>query len=497
MTLRSVWHNTVQRLALWLCCRILAAPVWCGATALVLYVAAPWLPAAWFWDAAYAAITLLALAVFGPEPGKHGSTLLKSIPYGYRRRYVHTRFRAWMIDADMVRKPNSEGQVVRWHPNHKRTPKLARRWTCRTPYGMAVVAKGHKLGKDDYEFEKLAPTIRSLMGCHDVFFEAFEGLSLVDRVVNRCFRGHRNKKRWTRIDMVFTDPFAKTITTSMLPRASRPDRVVVGLDERGRPVEKSFKLSQLIAGESNSGKSTEVRMQLLGLVRSGMPFVTLVFDPKQQEYLDIKDRAYLYQDDRDIAGFLRKCLVVLERRQKELAALGLPDYPAGDPRFPRILILFDELITALAAQDRKDRSIKFANGSYNAEGALMELLSTGRSAGVTCIANTQLVQKSILDLIRDLFPHKTFLRLPSIDATRICFPGEGQARVFPAHTLPKEGAEGVGWTEVNGQMTKYRGALPSKAERAEVAEGIGFWTERYRATPVPVVSPNGKVTVDA
>jgi hypothetical protein len=95
MSLRSVWRYAIQRPALWLSCRVLAAPVWCLAAALFLYVSSPWLPTSWLTDLAYVGIGLLVLCLVGPEPvNSAGSTLLKSIPYGYRRRYVHWNFQA-------------------------------------------------------------------------------------------------------------------------------------------------------------------------------------------------------------------------------------------------------------------------------------------------------------------------------------------------------------------------------------------------------------------
>jgi hypothetical protein len=500
MSLRSVWHYAVQRPALWLCCRVLAAPVWCWSAALFLYVASPWLPTSWLTDLTYVGIGLLALCLVGPEPVKSaGSTLIKSIPYGYRRRYVYWRFRAWMIDAGLTLKPNSDAQIVRHHPAHLRTPPLAKRYTQRSPYGMAVVVKGNKTGHDDYEFEKLAAKIRSRMACHDVFFEPFEGLSVTDRIINTVFRGHRDKKHWTRIDMVFSDPFARDITPDMLPRPTAPDKVGIGLDERGRLVEIAFWLAQLIMGSPGSGKSTLIWMQLLGLVRSGLPFITLVYDPKLQEFTELADAAYLYWTD-DFAKFLQTCLDLLTQRQQDLAARGLKECPMGDPEFPWVVIVIDEIVTALMGLQDKEVKVRFKGQWMKAKDAFVAFLTIVRAAGFIPIACTQLVQKEYIPM-RGLFAYKVVQRQPDPESTRIAFGGgEKVAEMYPAHKLaPTRDTAGVAWIDAGKGQVKFRGAKVSDVDRAEVVKGISAQTETLTVakSPAAFAPSNEKVRESA
>jgi hypothetical protein len=491
----SLWRKCVQQPALWLLCLPAGRLLRTTAVVTLLYVLSPWVPQSWIWWLECGVAVLLFAAFSDPSAaGTAALTLARRVQFGIRRSYLHRRAHPIMLNAGL-KKPTTSNLTLHG-PSQYETPPVIKRLTRQTKYGMTLVFDGSKQGYDDWDFDKVAHTLKS----------KFSGTLLKGRIklLGSCkdlfIEPDKRVEHFIRCDIIYIDPFATVITTDMLPPPSSPDYVVKGLDERGRGVEQSFRLSQLISGESDSGKSTNVRMQLLGQVRSGNAFLVMAFDPKKQEYVDIKDKAWYYQGDRDIHGFLKRCLQVLEQRQQDMAALGLTDYPSNDSRLPRIFMLFDELITALAAQDKKDRSIKFDGGSYNAEGAFMELLSTGRSAGITCIACTQLMNKTILDVLRDLFPYKTYLRQPSIDSTRICFPGENQARMYPAHALAKDGSTaGVGWTEKEGQIIKFRTAKPSAAERQEVADGIERWTKKYLegGTPTPTANTNRRTRVNA
>jgi len=478
--LLKVWHKWVQQPALWLLCLAAGRLLRCTAVVVVLYVLSPWIPQAWFWSIGCVTSAIVVAAFSDPTAGGTSAvTLARAVQFGVRRFYLHRRSHKIMLHANLSKKTN---EALALHgPQQLMTPQCIHRLTRQTKYGMTLVYDGSVIGLDDYDFEKVAHTLKSkfsgtllkgritLLGtCKDLFVEPYKRI-----------------EHFTKLELIYVDPFKQIITTDMLPAPGAPGRVVIGLDERGRPVEKNYKLPQLIAGESGSGKSTEVRMQLLALVRSGMPFIVMVFDPKKQEYADLRDKAFYYQNDNDIDRFMRRCLEVLAERQRQLAALGLADCPVNDPRFPYIIILIDELITALAGMDKKVRNIAFDGAKYHAEGAFMVLLSTSRAAKVIPVACTQLLQKAILEVLRDLFPYKSFLRQPSIESTRIAFPGENMARMYPAHELPREGSEGITWMEAEGRIVKYRSALPSQAERVEVAEGIWFWTQRYRDNGQP------------
>lgn len=475
MSLPKLWRKTVQQPALWLCCLAVGRPMRCAAVVAALYVLSPWIPSSWIWWLECCCSVILIAAFSIPSAaGTAALTLARRLQFGIRRAYLHHNSHKNLLHANLSKKTNAA--LALHGPSQMQTPSVIKRLTKQTPYGMTLVYDGSVIGTDDFDFEKAAHVLKSKFSG-----TLFKGrVKLLGTCKDLFIEPDKRVEHFIRCELIYQDPFKQVITTDMLPPPSHPERVVVGMDERWRPVEKNYKLPQLLAGESGSGKSTEARMQLLGLVRSGIPFLTVVLDPKKTEYVDIKDRAFYYQNNKDIDRFMKTCLQMLEQRQLQLAEIGEPDFPLNDPRFPRILVIIDELITVLRNIDKRVKNISFDGGKLNAEDALMELLSTGRSAGFIVLANTQLIQKAILELVRDLFPYKTFLRLPSVDATRIAFPGEGQARIYAAHTLPKEGAEGIGWMEIEGQITKYRGALPSKAEREEVAEGIGRWTEKYR-----------------
>lgn len=452
----------VQTGALWLLRRPLAHPPLTTALLAVAYIAG--VPLSWWLYLAGTVIAVAAVALHGGEARKErASTLAGELTFAIRKLRLRMKMHRVMLHAGLSKDVEAHLEQVRHGMHGKLTPKL--RKITRTPVGVSVVVDGSVIGKDDWEFQQKIHTLRSSFRCRDLFVGPFEG-----------------KEWWTELRLIYVDPFKRTILTSELPAPSGPGEVVVGLDEQRDAVEKVYWLPQFIAGTSGSGKSSEVRMQLLGLVRSGLPFITLVYDPKLMEFPDLKNKAFLYATD-DFDKFLKAALDILAERQAALAANGFTECPTGDAAFPLIVMVIDELVTALMEMSAKGVTVKWKGKPIAAKDAFMAMLTVARAAGLVPIACTQLVQKEIIGALRDLFPYKTTMRMPGPESTRIMFGGgEGVDRMYPAHRLPAtRDSAGIAWVDDNGRVRKYRGALPSEVERAEVAAGVGRWTEFYSA----------------
>lgn len=460
MNARKAWDKT-QTGALWTLGRPLSYPLHTTALLAVAYIAGVPLP---WWIALAGTAIALSMVVFsgGEARRERASTLAGQSTFAIRKARIKLRLRRTMLHAGLSKDIATDGEHIRHGPHGKLTPRL--RKITRTPVGLSVVVDGSVIGKDDWEFQQKIHTLRSSFRCRDLFVGTYAA-----------------KEWWTELRLIYVDPFKRVIATSELPPPSAPDRVVVGFDEQRDPVEKAFWLPQLIAGASGSGKSSEVAMQLLGLIRSGTPFITLVHDPKEQEFADLRGKAFHYSTE-SFDKFLTVALDLLTERQRELAARGLRECPVGDPDFPLIVMVMDELVTALMEISDKSK-VRWKGKDVTAEKAFLALLTIVRAAGFIPIACTQLLQKEIIGALRGLFPYKTVMRMPDPESTRIAFGGgEGIDRMYPAHKLPptKEFA-GIGWFDDNGRVRKYRGALPSEVERAEVAAGVGRWTEFYSA----------------
>ncbi|MGH7964410.1 MAG: hypothetical protein ACRERD_21770, partial [Candidatus Binatia bacterium] len=379
----------------------------------------------WLVVSVFILLALVMVSLVGPEARVRASTLAKQVRFSWRRWRIKRKLSKVMINAGLTKTDKTASGEFR-HGGHKLLyPKLVK--VTPTPMGVVAVFDGRKTGHGLDSFAPKAPTLCTGFGC----------LSL-------GMRPDPDRPYLTQVRMLYGDPFKHTISTVDLPKASSAEYIVVGFDEEGQPVEKAFWLSELIAGNLGSGKSSEVWRKLQGLLEHEIPFRVRVHDPKGgNEFFNLEDKAYRYSRT-DFVKFLQEALNALSGRQAAMRAKGLRECPIGDPEFPLDVMIIDELITAIATIDKNARVI-WEGKSMPADKGLLVFLSQIRTAGFIVIACVQVPQKELIGMCRDLFGYKTCLRVGSADIVRIMFPVDDATKRYPAHMIPADKAHaGIG-----------------------------------------------------
>lgn len=285
----------------------------------------------------------------------------------------------------------------------------------------------------------------------------------------------------TRLSIVFDDPFKHTVVPEALPPAKEPLGVVLGVDSNGDPVEQSLWLPLLVVGRKGSGKSRLFRRVLQGVCESEQPSKLWLFDPKGggQEFGWIRDAAWHYESDRrKWKEFVQDFYDAMFDQASRLAARGLSECPVGDPEFPLLLIVVDELVTALRLTNDKD-TIKVGGVVMSVKDALGDYMTQNRSAGSTLIAGAQQNQKEVLGQIRGLFDFCICLGVNDRETTQIAL---GDAKQYPAHEIPRgHDFSGQGYAATDDGVVKFRCANVEDAAREGIAERVAYWTAFYRS----------------
>jgi hypothetical protein len=283
----------------------------------------------------------------------------------------------------------------------------------------------------------------------------------------------------------FTDPFPqRPIKLSELPPPSGEGKVVIGLDEEHRGLEKSLYLPSLIVGAPGSGKSTEVWTTLRALRLAGIPFRLRVFDPKGGlELGDLKDAAYAYESiPSRWPAFLGRACEALRVRQEIMNRRGIRKAVIS-PEFPLDLMLIDELVTVLAFSRGQEAKVRVWGQEMSAKEAFTVYLSQIRASLGSCIALSQLGEKQILGPARGMFPYISCLRVGPTEKELVdILLGQGAHNAYPAHELAADDPNmaGRGWVRTKGGVIMYRAAFMDDAERAAEAVEIGKATAEYR-----------------
>jgi DNA segregation ATPase FtsK/SpoIIIE, S-DNA-T family len=193
----------------------------------------------------------------------------------------------------------------------------------------------------------------------------------------------------------------KSPTSSDLPydyEAIKPhiDRhrlgIICGQDKNGRYV--AFDLLKhphiLIAGETGSGKSTQLRSILTTLIMTKKPSELQFYlgDCKRQEFhifRKVEHVQAVYSSARDIGSMLRKVSTEMDRRSKltEVFEVSHVDDLPADQRVPYIVVCIDEFVML-----RNDAEIM---------DILTEVVAIGRSLGVLAILSMQRPNAKVLD----------------------------------------------------------------------------------------------------
>jgi hypothetical protein len=283
----------------------------------------------------------------------------------------------------------------------------------------------------------------------------------------------------------FVDPFpARPIRLDELPPPSSPGRVVVGMDEEHRGLEKSFYLPSLIVGAPGSGKSTEVWTTLRALRLAGIPFRLRVFDPKGGlELGDLREAAFRYESlPSRWPRFLEQACEALRVRQEIMARKGIRKAEVSD-EFPLDLMLIDELVTVLAFSRGQEAKVRVWGQEMSAKEAFTVYLSQIRASLGSVIALSQLGEKQVLGPARAMFAYTSCLRVGPTEKELVdILLGQGAHNAYPAHELDPSDPNmaGRGWVRTKEGVIAYRAAFMTDAERAAEAKEIAKATAHYR-----------------
>lgn len=445
------------------------------------------LPTDYHWWTA-GAIAALVTGAIAPT----GSTAKAELPslatVTKRRRQLARVRRKWKkavgINGNLhvVHKPEDGPGSPTRGPGHKEIPRLLR-WRTRiyhngggwldwevvsyrprmTPVGWVVYADGNNIGAVPAAFRQEIDHMWGTWKARTV-------------IVSPDWRD----PAITRLSIVFDDPFKHTVVPEALPPAEEPLGVVLGVDSNGDPVEQSLWLPLLVVGRKGSGKSRLFRRVLQGLCESGQPFKLWLFDPKGggQEFGWIRDAAWHYESDRrKWKEFVQHFYEAMFEQAQRLSARGWSEAPVSDPEFPLLLIVVDELVTALRLTSDKDM-IEVGGVKMSVKDALGDYMTQNRSAGSTLIAGAQQNQKEVLGQIRGLFDFCICLGVNDRETAQIA---TGDAKLYPAHEIPRgRDYSGQGYAATDDGVVHFRCAHTDDAASALIAEQVAYWTRFYR-----------------
>lgn len=201
----------------------------------------------------------------------------------------------------------------------------------------------------------------------------------------------------------------------------------------------------LIVGESGSGKGSVIWSIVRALapgIRDGRVQVRAV-DPKGG--IELTPGAALFHrfqvgvsgdEQAALVALLEDLIATMKARMGRMRAAGarLHKITRGEPL---IVLIFDEFL--MLQNGMTDAALK-----KRANGALIELLSQGRAAGIVVVGAAQMAQKQYLGMFRDLFTVRVCLRASEPNQANLVL-GEGAlARGAAAHLIPRD-ARGAGY----------------------------------------------------
>lgn len=398
-----------------------------------------------------------------------GSALLIARP-GIRARIpilsdsARTRKRIARIRADWPRVCADIGLVK--PGKDKGTPRTpAVRSAVPTPVGVRLTVSGQSVSMSTAAFVSKSASIRTGLGAKDITITS---------------NGQN-----TDIDLIFRDPFVRTILSRTLPDMSRdnPGTVVTGLDSFGQPVVERPAEHRLYVGLPASGKSSAIWRLIEGMQAAGIHFRLRIYDPKGGlEFAALEDAAYQYTANPfDLEKVIANAYRAYEARAADMRAHGIRRLDIADmgtERWPLDILLIDEMITAL--KTNKKSTVRIDGRNMDLADGLLQYMSVSPGIGQFVWAATQLGQKEVLSVLADMFGSKTILRVASDDAARIVM---GDAKLYPAHEIPNDPAsKGVGYTfsELAGRPIKYKAAWVPPEARRRIARDMELATAAQR-----------------
>lgn len=201
----------------------------------------------------------------------------------------------------------------------------------------------------------------------------------------------------------------------------------------------------LIVGETGSGKGSVIWSIVRSLapgIRDGQVQMWAV-DPKGG--IELTPGAGLFHrfqvgvsgdEQAALVALLEDLITTMKARMGRMRTAGQRLHKITR-REPLIVLIFDEFL--MLQNGMTDAALK-----KRANGALIELLSQGRAAGIVVVGAAQMAQKQYLGMFRDLFTVRICLRASEPNQANLVL-GEGAlARGASAHLIPQT-AKGSGY----------------------------------------------------
>lgn len=264
------------------------------------------------------------------------------------------------------------------------------------------------------QVERLAPDLAIALGVEAVQIRRVPGEAFIGIAVP-----NRDRK-----------PFLFRDAVSVIWQSKARIPICLGISQEGNVVVDDLTNLPhlLIAGSTNSGKSTLVSSILTGLVYTKSPseIQLLLSDTKQVEFGRFEKTPHLA---RPIATSVLATLEILnyavdliEDRLGELAKIGCKNIAEGNhlaslrklPQWPYYVIVIDELADPLSDKTRIEIDEKDVSMASLCEHALATIVARARATGVHVIAGVQRPSVKIVEgNIKSNFPARVSFRLPS------------------------------------------------------------------------------------
>ena len=242
------------------------------------------------------------------------------------------------------------------------------------------------------------------------------------------------------------------------------DRVFLGLDEAGEPVNVVLaERNLLVGGEPGAGKSVALNL-IVAHAALSLDCRLVLVDGKRVELGVWKQCADMFVGPSidEAIGVLRDLQAEMDRRYERLLADGRRKISPED-RIPVILAVFDEVAYFSATIGEPKQQKEFT-------ALLRDLVARGRAAGVIVIAATQRPSADIIPTsLRDLFGYRWAFRC-STEASSDVILGHGWAQRGYCATDVDPAARGVGWLIAEGGIPRrVKSAFLSDLDAADLA----------------------------
>src|SRR5690242_12727487 len=242
------------------------------------------------------------------------------------------------------------------------------------------------------------------------------------------------------------------------------DRVFLGLDEAGEPVNVVLaERNLLVGGEPGAGKSVALNL-IVAHAALSLDCRLVLVDGKRVELGVWKQCAdtFVGPSIDEAIGVLRELQAEMDRRYEQLLGSGRRKIAPGD-EVPVILAVFDEVAYFSATVGEPKQQKEFT-------ALLRDLVARGRAAGVIVIAATQRPSADIIPTsLRDLFGYRWAFRC-STEASSDVILGHGWAQRGYCATDVDPAARGVGWLIAEGGVPRrVKSAFLSDLDAADLA----------------------------